>query len=144
MSLSLDQNWTPIYNRIQYNESYYMVKDSREDPPSTPIRLTPVFFHILLSVVAASRHGYAIMQDVQQRTGGAVQLGPGSLYWAIKRLVDAKLLEATGAPAKEADSRRRYYRLTQFGRKTLRQEVRVLADIVGYAESTKLIRPRST
>ncbi len=121
-----------------------MVKDPREDPPSTPIRLTPVFFHILLSVVNQSRHGYAIMQDVQQRTGGAVQLGPGSLYWAIKRLVDATLLEETGAPAKDADSRRRYYRLTPFGKKTLRQEVRVLADIVGYAETTKLIRPRST
>ncbi len=121
-----------------------MVKDPREDTPSTPIRLTPVFFHILLSVVNESRHGYAIMQDVQQRTGGAVQLGPGSLYWAIKRLVDATLLEETGTPAKAADSRRRYYRLTPFGKKTLRQEVRVLADIVGYAESTKLIRPRST
>ena len=121
-----------------------MSKKPHGDPSGASIRLTPAFFHILLSVVNESRHGYAIMQDVQRRTGGAVQLGPGSLYWAIKRLVDAKLLEETGPPATDAEGRRRYYRLTQVGRKTLRQEVQVLADIVGYAESTKLMRPRST
>lgn len=107
----------------------------------SPIRLTPAFFHILLAVVNEASHGYAIMQAVQERTGGTVKLGPGSLYWAIKRLVEAELLKEVPAPSQEAaDERRRYYVLTAFGREVLKREVEVLADIVGYAESQKLIR----
>ena len=86
-------------------------------------------------------HGYAIMQAVQERTSGAVKLGPGSLYWAIKRLVDADLLEEVRAPSGGVeDERRRFYALTVFGRDVLKREVEILADIVGYAESQKLIR----
>ncbi len=107
----------------------------------SPIRLTPAFFHILLAVVDEASHGYAIMQAVQERTGGAVKLGPGSLYWAIKRLVDADLLEEVRAPSGGVeDERRRFYALTVFGRDVLKREVEILADIVGYAESQKLIR----
>ena len=84
------------------------------------------------------------MQTVQQRTGGAVKLGPGSLYWAIKRLVDVDLLKEVPAPSADStnseDERRRFYALTVFGRDVLKQEVEVLAEIVGYAESQKLIR----
>ena len=81
------------------------------------------------------------MQTVQERTGGAVKLGPGSLYWAIKRLVDAELLTEVPAPSVASqDERRRFYALTVFGRDVLKGEVEVLAEIVGYAESQKLIQ----
>ena len=122
-----------------------MTKKTRSGPKvATPIRLTPAFFHILLAVANEASHGYAIMQTVQERTGGAVKLGPGSLYWAIKRLVDADLLKEVSAPSADSadsqDERRRFYALTVFGREVLKQEVEVLAEIVGYAESQKLIR----
>ena len=81
------------------------------------------------------------MQDVHERTSGKVRLGPGSLYWAIKRLVDANLLEETPAPPRSTEgSRRRYYCLTPLGRRVLKQEVQLLADIVRFAESKRLIR----
>jgi len=130
------------YNSFRYIESYVMSKKTRSSPKlESPIRLTPAFFHILLAVVSDASHGYAIMRAVQERTGGAVKLGPGSLYWAIKRLVDADLLKEVPAPSSGAEhERRRYYALTTFGRDVLKQEVEVLAEIVGYAESQKLIR----
>lgn len=119
-----------------------MSKKTRSSPKvESPIRLTPAFFHILLAVVNEASHGYAIMQAVQERTGGAVKLGPGSLYWAIKRLVDADLLKEVPAPSpRVGDERRRFYALTVFGRDVLKREVEILAEIVGYAESQKLIR----
>lgn len=109
----------------------------------SPIRLTPAFFHILLTVADEPSHGYAIMQAVQERTEGSVKLGPGSLYWAIKRLVDAGLLEEVrpGRPGRE-EERRRSYALTAFGREVLEREVEILADIVGFAESRNLLRRR--
>ena len=103
------------------------------------VRLTPAFFHILLTVVNAPQHGYAIMQAVDERTDGGVKLGPGSLYWAIKRLVDAGYLEEVPPPRGETSGRRRYYAITHTGRTELEREVKVLADIVGYAESQQLI-----
>jgi len=119
-----------------------MSKKASSDPAvASPIRLTPAFFHILLAVVNKASHGYAIMQAVQERTGGAVQLGPGSLYWAIKRLVDADLLNEVPAPSPGVEhERRRFYALTVYGREVLKREVEILAEIVGYAESQKLIR----
>ena len=119
-----------------------MTRKRRSSPAAkSPIRLTPAFFHILLAVVNEPSHGYAIMRAVQERTGGAVKLGPGTLYWAIKRLVDTDLLKEVPAPSRDVeDERRRYYALTAFGRDVLKREVEILADIVGYAESQKLIR----
>ena len=106
---------------------------------SEPLRLTPAFLHIMLSVADQPLHGYAVMQAVEERTAGTVKLGPGSLYWAVKRLVEAEYLEEV--PGRDdASHRRRYYRLTRVGRKVLRDELHVLADIVGYAESQNLIR----
>jgi len=114
---------------------------SHDDPaPSSPIRLTPAYFHILLAVAAEPSHGYAIMQTVQERTRGTVRLGPGSLYWAIRRLVDAGLMtEVASTNGSREDSRRRDYTLTPLGRDVLKREVEVLAGIVGYAASQNVI-----
>ena len=109
--------------------------------PKAPIRLTPAFFQILLSVANQPKHGYAIMREVHERTGGAVKLGPGSLYWAIKRLVTAKLLAETDGGPQPDDRTRRVYELTAEGRTVLKHETQVLSDIVGYAVSQKIIAP---
>ena len=77
--------------------------------------LTPTVFEILLSLATQPRHGYAIMQEVEHRSGGAVVLRPGSLYRAIHRLLQRGLVAELDGPVDE-DERRRYYELTQLGR----------------------------
>lgn len=118
-----------------------MSPKSSKDVAAVP--LSPAFFHILLTVREGPSHGYAIMKAVRERTHGTVKLGPGSLYWAIQRLVDAGLLAE--AKTKEADARRRSYQLTRYGRTVLKQELEVLADIVSYAVDREWIeRPEPT
>ncbi|MFN8061151.1 MAG: PadR family transcriptional regulator, partial [Vicinamibacterales bacterium] len=79
--------------------------------------LKPNWFHILLSLSEEERHGYAIMQDVLHRTDGRVRLWPTTLYGALRRMVDAGLIEQSEErPAPDQDDARRvYYRLTGFG-----------------------------
>lgn len=103
--------------------------------------LPPATFHILLSLVDGERHGYAIMQDVAERTDGAVRLGPGTLYGALKRLLDGGLVEEGGERADPGvdDQRRRYYRLTAFGLAAARAEARRLEDLVRAARQKRLI-----
>lgn len=90
--------------------------------------LTPVAFEILLAVATEERHGYAILQDIEESTGGMMRLNPGTLYRAIGRLVDSGLLEETAE--REApdlgDARRRYYALTPLGLDVARAEARRL------------------
>src|SRR2546425_9796057 len=104
--------------------------------------LTPAVFHILLTLADGEAHGYAMMQEVARRSGGSVRLGPGTLYGAISRLLEDKLIEETEErPDPEMDdSRRRYYRLTKLGGRVLAAETDRLADLVRAARSTKLVR----
>jgi DNA-binding PadR family transcriptional regulator len=90
------------------------------------------WFHILLSLAGGEQHGYAIMQEVLERTGGKVRLWPATLYGAIKRLVEADLItESAQRPAREVDdARRRYYRLTPLGRRVLDAECDRLEELV--------------
>ena len=76
--------------------------------------LTPAMFHILLALADRERHGYHIMQEVEERTEGKVRLGPGTLYGSIKRMLAAGWIEETEErPDRDLDDeRRRYYRLT--------------------------------
>src|SRR5215468_6534419 len=101
--------------------------------------LTPAVFHILLTLADGEAHGYAIMQEVSRRSGGTVRLGPGTLYGAISRLLDAGLIEESEErPDPEMDdTRRRYYRLTRRGSETLAVETERLAELVRAARSTK-------
>src|SRR4051812_22090343 len=92
-------------------------------------------FHILLSLVGGPRHGYGIMQDVEELTSGELRIGPGTLYTAIKRLVAAGLLEECGADA----ARRRCYRLTRKGRGVAREETEALAALVRAARERGLL-----
>jgi DNA-binding PadR family transcriptional regulator len=94
--------------------------------------LKPHWFHVLLSLAGEEQHGYGIMQEVLERTGGKVRLWPATLYGTIKRLMEEGLIEEAGArPAKEReDGRRRYYRLTPLGRRVLSAECRRLEELV--------------
>jgi DNA-binding PadR family transcriptional regulator len=117
-----------------------------KSPPASPnayLPLTPATFHILLSLSDGERHGYAIMTDVGERTRGAVKVGPGTLYTALKRLVDSGIvLEAGERPGRDDDERRRYYRLTPLGRAVARAEARRLDEMVRLARRKRLIGPQ--
>jgi DNA-binding PadR family transcriptional regulator len=102
---------------------------------STQLPLTPAVFHILLALADQDRHGYAIILDIAERTGGAMRLGTGTLYTAIARLLEQALIEESDErPGEEEDDeRRRYYRLTSFGRDVANAEARRLAALVRMA-----------
>jgi len=106
-----------------------------ERSPQELLPLTPPVFHILLALADEERHGYGIMQDVARQTDGALQLGPGTLYGCLKRMLAAGLVEESEArPDTELDDeRRRYYRMTAFGRRVARVEAQRLAGAVTVA-----------
>jgi DNA-binding PadR family transcriptional regulator len=100
--------------------------------PQRFIPLKTQHFHILLALAGGEQHGYGMMQDVLQLTGGKVRLWPATLYGSIKRLREAELIEESGErPAPELDdARRRYYRLTSLGRRVLDAECERLQELV--------------
>ncbi len=100
--------------------------------PERFLPLKPNWFHVLLSLSRDDQHGYGIMQDVLERTDGKVRLWPPTLYGTIKRLTDEDLIEESDRrPAPELDdARRRYYRLTNMGRRVLAAECSRLEDLV--------------
>jgi DNA-binding PadR family transcriptional regulator len=103
--------------------------------------LTPAVFHILLALSEGERHGYAIMQEVAADTGGSLQLGPGTLYGCLKRMLSARLVEESDErPDPDLDDeRRRYYRITDLGARTLRAEAERLANAVSAARAKRLL-----
>ena len=110
------------------------VSGGRSKDPGDLLPLTPVVLNVLLALADGERHGYGIMLEVRERTGGRVRLGPGTLYGAIKRLKEGGVIEESGQrpdPGAEADDqRRRYYRLTGFGGEVLAAEVERLDGLV--------------
>jgi len=100
--------------------------------PENFLPLKTNWFHILLSLAAEDQHGYGIMQEVLERTGGKVHLWPATLYGSLKRLIEAGLIEESGErPAPEDDDARRlYYRLTRLGRRVLDAESERLQELV--------------
>ena len=96
--------------------------------------LTPAVLQILLSLSSEARHGLGIAADVKEFTGGRSVLGPGTLYGTIKRMLEAELIEDLDSPDGDADDpRRRYYRITDLGRRALELETDGLASLVGTA-----------
>jgi len=112
-------------------------------PASDFLPLSPATHQILLALAARDRHGYAIVKAVDRQTGGAVRLGPGTLYAAIRRLEDAGLVaESPWRPESDLDDRRRrYYRLTASGREVLMAETDRLEAAVKLARR-ELAEPR--
>ncbi len=101
--------------------------------PDAFLPLRSNWFHILVSLVDAEQHGYGIMQDVLERSDGKVRLWPATLYGSLKRLIEAGMIAESGdRPAPELDdARRRYYKLTAFGRRVLDLESQRLKELVG-------------
>jgi DNA-binding PadR family transcriptional regulator len=96
-------------------------------------------FHILVAVSAAERHGYAIIQDVAERTKGELRLSAGTLYRSIARMVEQGLIAETMKRRSLADDeRRRYYRITPFGTAVARAEMRRLSELVRLARAAGL------
>ena len=98
-------------------------------------------FHILVALAGDELHGYAILQDVAARTGGAVQIGAGSLYRAIHRMLESGLVvESSERPdASLDDERRRYYRITPLGGAVVRAEAARLSSLVDLARERGLV-----
>jgi len=97
--------------------------------------LSPQQFHILLALTDVHRHGYGIIREVADRTGGAIRLGTGTLYTALARLEALALVEESHRrpAAADDDERRRYYRLTALGRGVLQAETERLETLVRHA-----------
>ena len=110
--------------------------------PRDLLPLTPAVLHILLALAEGKKHGYGIMREVEARTGGETRLGPGTLYGSIKRmLADGLIEESDERPDPELDDqRRRYYRITGFGRRVAGAETERLARLVSTACERKLLR----
>ena len=105
--------------------------------------LAPAFFHILIALGEGERHGYSIMQEVAERTGGRVKMSPGTLYGSIKRMLADGLIEELTTGAAGADERRRFYRITKFGRRVAAAEVERLTSLLSQARHSGLVPGRS-
>ena len=103
--------------------------------------LQPAVFHILIALADRERHGYSIMQDVAARTAGKVQLSAGTLYSSIRRMLEQGLIEELNRSPdpSSTDERRRYYRLTCFGKRVAAAEVERLTALVQQARATGLV-----
>lgn len=118
-----------------------MDRSSRDRAAAGHLPLTHVVYHVLLSLSGASRHGYGIIKDVEERTGGQVVLEAGTLYAAIKRLRDDGLLEERPTP-QGADARRRYYGLSGLGTAVLEAESLRLQELVDFARDARVLPTR--
>jgi DNA-binding PadR family transcriptional regulator len=103
--------------------------------------LPPATFHILLALAKEDKHGYAVIQDVEQRTGGEIRMSAGTLYRSIQRMLEQGLIRETrDRPAPELDDeRRRYYRITSFGEDVARAEAQRMASLVRMARAQGLV-----
>ncbi len=112
-------------------------RPSARDPRDL-LPLTAAMFHVLVALADGDVHGYAIIKSVSARTAGRVELGTGTLYGIIKRLLaDGLVAESKRRPAAaEDDERRRYYRLTSFGRLVLEAETARLEAMVHAARAS--------
>ena len=109
--------------------------------PDEMIPLTPAVFHILLALADGEKHGYAIMQTVEEVSQGMIKMGPGTLYGSIKRMQKNNLItEVEQRPDPELDDeRRRYYQLTDFGERVAKAEARRLQRLVESQQSQRLL-----
>ena len=114
------------------------------DPVADLLPLPPATLHILLALADGERHGYAIIQDVEARTGGELRMSAGTLYRSVARMVEQGLIvEVAKRRSRADDERRRYYRVTPFGTAVSRAEVRRLDQLVRMARA-RGIRPALT
>jgi DNA-binding PadR family transcriptional regulator len=102
--------------------------------------LTEPMFQVLLALADSDKHGYAILKEVEERTQGKVQLSSGTLYAIIKRLLNDGLIGEIEDRPTQDDERRRYYRLTHFGRQVAAAEAERMEQLLFAAKEKRLIR----
>ena len=115
----------------------------KRNTPSTPealLPLKPPHYLVLLALTDGDRHGYALKKEILRRTDGKVSLGPGTLYRTIRQLAESRLIEESGERPDSAldDERRRYFQITQFGRRVAHAETERLSALVRAARASNL------
>jgi DNA-binding PadR family transcriptional regulator len=130
------------YNGCKYIEMCY---SGPMDDPGRFLPLPQAMFHILVALAEDDLHGYAIMLDVAARTNGKLKLSPGTLYGSIKKMLEDGFIQEIGPKlgASNDDERRRYYRLTRFGRQVAAAEAERLTALLAQARANGLIPKRS-
>jgi DNA-binding PadR family transcriptional regulator len=116
------------------------MRPTRRDPAAL-LPLTPSMFHVLIALADGEKHGYAIIKEVQRRTGGRLRLGAGTLYALIRRFLEQGVIEESSERPDPAldDERRRYYRLTTFGRSVAEAEAGRLEELIRMARAKRLV-----
>jgi DNA-binding PadR family transcriptional regulator len=111
-------------------------------PLETAVDLTPAMFQVLLALGDGEKHGYAILKEVEDQTGGHVRLSTGTLYAMIKRLLSEGIIAEcrNRPPAEEDDQRRRYYRLTLLGRQVAMAEAERMERMIAMAREKHLLK----
>jgi DNA-binding PadR family transcriptional regulator len=111
------------------------------DNPERMLPLSPAVFHILLTLADGERHGYSIMQEIAKQTGGTLHIGPTTLYRSIKHLLESGLITEVDERPDPAldDERRRYYRITSFGKLVASAEARRLEQVLSVARNKALL-----
>lgn len=119
-----------------------MTKNSKTPNLDDLLPLRPVEFLVLLVLADDERHGYGIVQDIAERTGGKMKLMPGNLYAVLRRLMESGLLdESSRRPAEDLeDQRRRYYRITRLGEKVLTADAERMKSLVQQVEARDLLK----
>jgi DNA-binding PadR family transcriptional regulator len=115
-----------------------MAKAETPEPVPELLPLTPAVFYILFALAECEKHGYAIMKEVEDISGGHFNMGPGTLYTTIQRLLELGLIEET-TTAWNSERRRRCYRLSRSGRCTLEAELNRMELLVRTAQRRKLV-----
>jgi DNA-binding PadR family transcriptional regulator len=120
-----------------------MAEERRVEPL---LPLTPAVFHVLLALTEGDIHGYGILKEVARLTVGAATLSTGTLYAILRRLTsEGMVVERKDRPAPELDDdRRRYYHLTEFGRRVACAEAERLREMLALAwDKNLLAKPES-
>jgi DNA-binding PadR family transcriptional regulator len=123
-------------------EAHYVQKDTSMPKQEQLVAiqdqlpLSPAVFHMLLALSEGERHGYALKREIAQRTNGKLKLGPGVLYGSINKMLEAGLIEESDErpDAHLDDERRRYYRITNFGRRVAQAEAMRMRELVAIAD----------
>jgi DNA-binding PadR family transcriptional regulator len=112
----------------------------RDDEIERQLPVPPAVFHILITLGEGEKHGYAVMQEVAERTGGKVRMSPGTLYGSIRKMLEDGLIEELFRRGAQADDeRRRYYRVTKFGRAVAAAEAERLTGLLHHARLNGLV-----